>query len=96
MLKFLLIGDDRLIMSNKQYLELFFEEKEINPTSWEIKGADGTTHFIDSDVVIEAILNCSNNEQAKIADMLRKIDFKNGDVVHYLEHLARGLVVNYV
>jgi hypothetical protein len=36
-------------------LETFFEEKEIPYTNWEIEH-DGETHFIDSDVVIEAIL----------------------------------------
>jgi hypothetical protein len=79
---------------SKQYLETFFEEKNLPFESWEIE-ADGVTHFIDSDVVVEAVLNCPTEEQKKIAEVIRQIDFKNGNVNDFLKHLAKGLVANY-
>jgi len=81
---------------SKKYLETFFEEKNLPYVEWEIVGADGTPHFIDSDVVKEAILfSTSPEERRKIADIIRKIDFQNGDVNHFLHHLAKGLVANH-
>ena len=80
--------------TNTKYLENFFNEKEIPFESWEIK-KDGTTHFIDNEVVIESIKKTIGKEQQTVCDTLRKIDFHNGDVNHYLNHLAKGLVNNY-
>jgi len=80
---------------SKQYLETFFEEKNLPFESWEVIAEDGTPHFIDSDVVVEAILNCPNHEQKKIADVIRRIDFANGNVNDFLKHLAKGLVANF-
>jgi len=80
---------------SKKYLETFFKEKQIEQTSWELTGLDGTPHFIDSDVVIEAILNCPSHEQKKIADVLRQLDFRNQKIEPFLEHMAKGLVANW-
>ena len=74
-----------------RYLTLFFKEKDLPYQSWEILHL-GETNFIDSEVVIESIMNAPKHEQTKIADTLRKIDFKNGDVMHFLEFLAGALV----
>lgn len=75
-------------MNNSTYLQTFFEEKEIRFEAWEIE-TNEETHFIDTDVVIEAIQQAPEQEQAFIADTLRKIDFHNGNVNHYLHHLAQ-------
>lgn len=72
-------------------LEKFFEEKEIPFTTWEIEH-NGETNFIDSDVVIEAILSTVGSERRKIADTLFMLDFKNGDIVDYLYHLAKCMI----
>jgi hypothetical protein len=77
-----------------KYLEVFFEEKEIPSQLFELKDSLGTTHFIDTEAVIEIIKSTSVKEQRTIADMLRKIDFVNGDVNHYLKHLAQCFVNN--
>lgn len=78
-----------------KYLKKFFAEKDLPYKTWEFEDNDGVNHFIDSEVVIESIMNTTPEEQSAIADMLRKIDFQNGDVMHYLGHLANGLVMNY-
>jgi len=78
-----------------KYLHTFFEEKKLPSVSWELQDNEGTTHFIDSDFVDEAIFNAPQHEQKGIGDMIRKIDFANGDVNDYLKHLAQALVNNY-
>ena len=75
-------------------LNKFFEEKEIPFTSWEIE-YNGQTHFIDSDVVIEAILASQGNERNKIAGTLFALDFKNASIVDYLRYLAECMIQQY-
>jgi hypothetical protein len=74
-----------------KYLELFFEEKEIKYESWEIEHNDNI-HFIDTDYVIEAIKTAPAEEKEQIANTLRKIDFVNGNVNHFLKFLAEALI----
>ena len=74
------------------YLKDFFEEKDIPYKQWEIEASNGEVNFIGNDVVIESIFQTSGEEKTKIESILRRIDFYNGDINHFLEHLARGLV----
>jgi len=46
-------------------------------------------------VVMEHIMIASDAEKAQIKNILVKIDFANGDVNHFFEHLAHGLVANF-
>ena len=81
--------------TTQEYINRFFEEKEIFYQLFTITDKTGTAHFIDTDVVIESIMNTSDSEQKQIATILRKIDFKNGSVLHFLKYLAHGLVQQY-
>ena len=72
-------------------IETFFEEKNIPFTQWEIEH-NGETHFIDSDVVIEAILATKGMERNKIAGTLFALDFKNASIVDYLHFLAKCMI----
>lgn len=74
------------------WFQAFLEEKDLPYASWELTDNEGVTNFIDSDVVIESIKNTSTTEQSKIKDILVKIDFMNGDVNHFFQHLASALV----
>lgn len=75
----------------EKYLERFFEEKEITIENWEIDH-NGNTHFIDSEFVIELIMGSPIQEKDQIANILRKIDFVNGNVNHFLKHLAESYI----
>ena len=75
----------------QKYLKAFFEEKEITFEQWEIYHND-QLHLIDTDVVIEAIHNAPTSEQDQVANVLRKIDFVNGNVNHFLKHLAEAFI----
>ena len=79
---------------SKSYLQTFFKEKSIQPCAWTIVDKTGTENYIGNEVVIEAILNANKNEQKGITETLRKLDFYNKDINHYLKHLATGLVMN--
>ena len=74
------------------WFETFLDEKNLPAKTWEITDSTGGWNMIDSEVVIEAIKSCGAGEQAQIKNTIVKIDFHNGDVNHFFEHLAKGLI----
>lgn len=78
-----------------KYLRDFFAEKDIPEVTWTIAAPDGTEHTISNVVVVEHIATVGKDEAKKIADVLRRIDFANADVNHFLRHLATALVNQY-
>jgi hypothetical protein len=79
----------------KKYLMTFFDEKDLSYQCWSLLDSNGTEHVIDTDFVKESIFSASSKEQETIADTIRKIDFKNGDVNLYLKFLAECIVKQY-
>lgn len=73
------------------YMNLFLSEKDIPERVFDITDSTGTYHSIPNGVVIEHVAICGPEELRGIEDILRKIDFANGDVNHFFEHLAKGL-----
>lgn len=43
--------------------------------------------------VVDGIVAAPKNEQANIKNILVQIDFKNGDVMHFIKHLANALAI---
>lgn len=82
-------------MENEKYLTDFFNEKEISYQNWVLTDKNGTTHFIDSDAVIEGIRNAPNSEQTEIVNILRKLDFYNNPIEPFLKHLGQAMVNVY-
>lgn len=79
-------------MKTSTYFERFFDENAIDPDeSFELETNDGTWHYMTYGVVIDAIKQTSGAEAERIADTLRRIDFANGDVRHFLRHLGMAL-----
>lgn len=80
----------------KSFLKTYFEEKMLRELTFEIEH-NGTKHFVENGFVIDLIVNHTiGDEQRKIRDIICQIDFKNGNVNHFLEHLATGYVkTNY-
>ncbi len=75
------------------YLENLISEKGLSPyTEIEVEGNSGT-NFMTLEVVIEAILMSSKEEQKQIRETLVKIDFKNGDVMHFFKYLAKAMAI---
>ena len=77
------------------YLSTFFSEKTIPYQMFEIIDNNGLTHFIDTEVVVEAIFNASPKEQQIITHTLRKLDFYNQPITDYLKFLAEALVKQF-
>jgi len=75
-----------------RYLETFFAEKDLDlDATFEVTGPSGTWNLIPYGVVVEHIMIASPAEQQKIAGILRRIDFANGDVLHFLRHLGEAI-----
>ena len=73
------------------YLNLFFQEKDIDEAVFVKEDSEGMTHFIPNGCVIEAIATADPAARKRIEDTLRKIDFHNGSVNDFLDHLAGWL-----
>jgi folate-dependent phosphoribosylglycinamide formyltransferase PurN len=73
------------------YLNTLISEKGLNlETIIEVQGESGT-NFIPLAVVVEHIAIANSTEQAQIKNTLVKIDFHNGDVMHFFNHLAQAI-----
>lgn len=79
-------------MTSTAYLRTFFAEKDLDQQVYEIDAPGGTLNIIESEAVIERILMTRGEEADAIAAIIRKIDFMNGDVHHFLRHLAGSMV----
>lgn len=74
------------------WLDTFVSEKGLDTEyMFEVQGSRWGTNFIPASVVIESAKKASPQEQALIKDTLVKIDFRNGDPMHYFKHLATCL-----
>jgi hypothetical protein len=82
-------------MTTATYLSRFFAEKDLAERIYDVTAPDGTPHMIPTGCVIEAIQSAPAHEQEQIAGILRQIDFRNGDVHHFLQHLAGALAARY-
>ena len=79
-----------------KWLNTLIEEKGLNTEHiFEVEHR-GETHFIEFNHLIEVINKSSAAEKKQIKNILVMIDFKNGDIMHFLTHLATGYIkTNY-
>lgn len=76
-----------------RYLQLFFKEKQLPIVWWNLRAKDGTPHTISNQTVLEFLAQAPSSEKKGVGNMIRRIDFANGDVNDYLKHLA-GAIIN--
>lgn len=77
------------------FFRTMVEEKGILNNEFEVTH-NGMTHFMNVEIVIELIESAPKHEQRKIKDTFSMIDFKNGDLMHYIKFLAEAFVkMNY-
>jgi len=75
-------------MKFNKWLDTFCEEKGIDLEDvFEIDD-----NIIPYGVIVEHIKIAPEHEQKKIKDIIVKIDFQNGDVLHFFRHLGKALV----
>tara|TARA_R110000787_G_scaffold204451_1_gene314952 strand:- start:1870 stop:2106 length:237 start_codon:yes stop_codon:yes gene_type:complete len=75
----------------KNFIYTLISEKNLNlETTFEVEGQSGL-NIIPLGVVVEHILIASIKEQSEIKNILVKIDFKNGDIMHLFKYLAQAI-----
>lgn len=67
------------------------EEKGLQHEVIEVN-SNGTFHLIEMKVLIELIEKAPKSEQRTILDTMSKIDFMNGDLMHFLTFLAEQYI----
>lgn len=79
-------------MFNK-WLDTLIAEKQLDQDHvFEVDGASGL-NCIPLAVVIEHIKITSREEQKQIKNILVRIDFVDGDLMHFFRHLAQALAI---
>jgi hypothetical protein len=74
-----------------RWLDTFLSEKGIDlEQGFVVRGPSGDNHMTYENVV-DVMKQAPAHEQAAIKNMIVRIDFKNGDVCHYLRHLAQAI-----
>lgn len=75
------------------WIDRFVSEKELDTDHvFEVEGASGP-NFIPLAVVIEHVKIATQKERAQIKHKLVKIDFVNGDVMRFFNHLAQAIAI---
>tara|TARA_R110000751_G_scaffold32542_10_gene81771 strand:+ start:466 stop:705 length:240 start_codon:yes stop_codon:yes gene_type:complete len=76
------------------YLNTLITEKNLNvDTLIEVEGNDWGTNFIPLECVIEFIAAQNKATQDKVKATLVKIDFHNGDIMHFFKYIAKGMAM---
>tara|TARA_R100000234_G_C4929848_1_gene147994 strand:- start:440 stop:691 length:252 start_codon:yes stop_codon:yes gene_type:complete len=73
------------------WLDTFIDEKNINKNDTFEINKNGTLNIISYGSVIDHIKITSKQEQEQIKKTIVKIDFFNGDVLHFFKHLGQAL-----
>jgi hypothetical protein len=78
-------------VSKNKYLPTFFEEKDL-PVRLFMYEIDGNVVNLGNYDVIESILASDDINMLKQSEeLIRRIDFANGDVNHFLEHMGQAM-----
>lgn len=79
----------------RNYLETLISEKglDLEGTIIEVEGQDWGLNIIELGAVVDYIMASGPANQAKVKDTLVKIDFHNGDVMHFFKHVAKFMAV---
>lgn len=74
----------------RNYLETLIEEKglDLEGTIIEVEGKDWGMNMIPLGCVVDFIMSSGKDNQMSVKNTLVKIDFHNGDVMHFFKHVA--------
>jgi hypothetical protein len=78
-------------MKFSKWLAVFVEEKEIDLSEY-VTGKDCMLQVGD---VLSAMNSTTAEEQRQIKQILVGIDYKNGDVMHFIRHAAQALDITH-
>ncbi len=80
------------------FFTTYFAEKNLEERIYEVEGNEtvfGTTHMIPTAAVIERLHATKGEERKQAEAIIRKIDCLNGDLHHFLRHLAEGMAKQF-
>ena len=77
------------------FFNTYFNEKDLDNQVYEIAAPNGTMNFIETDMVIAKIKRTQGEEAKKIEAIIRQIDCLNGDIHHFLRHLAQAMAIDF-
>ncbi len=80
-------------MSFTKWLDTFIGEKGVDTEQVLVVDGPSGANYIPIQIVLDAMKQTGAAEQAAIKNTIVKIDFVNGDVVHYFRHLAQALAI---
>lgn len=77
-----------------KWIKRFLEEKGIDEEDFiEITDDQGKFHIMPIECITEFILQMPQKIQDKIKATMAMIDFKNGNIMDYMTHLAKGMIL---
>lgn len=74
-----------------RWLDTFIDEKGIDLEHTLVAEGESGTNWIPVAVLIDMMKATTPKEQAGIKNMLVRIDFRNAEVLPYLQHLAQAV-----
>ena len=77
------------------FFNRYFNEKDLDNQVYEIITPNGTMNLIETDMVIAKIKTTQGEEAKKIEAIIRQIDCLNGDLHHFLKHLAQAMAIDF-
>ena len=79
----------------RNYLETLISEKglDLEGTIIEVEGQDWGLNIIELGAVVDYIMASGPANQAQVKDTLVKIDFHNGDIMHFFKHVAKFMAI---
>ena len=77
------------------FFNRYFNEKDLDNQVYEITTPNGTMNLIETDMVITKIKTTQGEEAKKIEAIIRQIDCLNGDLHHFLKHLAQAMAIDF-
>ncbi|EJS44926.1 MULTISPECIES: hypothetical protein [Bacillus] len=81
--------------AKKSFYRTMLEEKKLMHKTFMVK-CDGVTHIFNVERMVALIEEAPEEEQVKVKEVFSYLDFRNGDLMHYLHFLAECYVMmNY-
>ena len=77
------------------FFNTYFNEKNLDNEVYVITAHNGTIRSIETDMVIAKIKTTQGVEAKKIEAIIRQIDCLNGDIHHFLRHLAQAMAIDF-
>ena len=76
------------------YLNSFITEtsKMSFETPIEVDGPSGVNHMTVQ-TIVDHIMVAPKHEQKQIRNIMVQIDFRNGDMMHFFNHLAKAIAI---